>query len=78
MPMSFLSGTFYSVDHLPEAVRWLAHINPFYFMIDGFRSGFLGGDGATVWFHLGILTVGNAILLWWSQHLFRIGYKLKA
>lgn len=78
MPMSFLSGTFYSVDHLPEAVRWLAHINPFYFMIDGFRSGFLGVDGATVWFHLGVLTVGNVILLWWSQHLFRIGYKLKA
>ena len=78
MPLSFLSGTFYSVDHLPEGVRWLAHINPFYFMIDGFRGGFLGIDGATAWIQLGVLTLGNAVLLWWSQRLFRIGYKLKS
>ncbi|MBN2751081.1 MAG: ABC transporter permease [Rhodospirillaceae bacterium] len=76
-PLSFLSGTFYSIDHLPHAVRWIAQVNPFFYMIDGFRSGFLGAGTHTA-LVLGGLTVGNLILLWWAQHLFRIGYKLKA
>lgn len=76
-PLSFLSGTFYSIDHLPSALHWVAVINPFYYLIDGFRSGFLGGGthGLPV---LAALTLANLALLWWAQHLFRIGYKLKA
>ena len=46
-PLSFLSGTFYSVEALPEALRWLAHVNPFFYMIDGIRYGFTGhADGS--------------------------------
>ncbi|WP_337997650.1 ABC transporter permease [Oleispirillum naphthae] len=76
-PLSFLSGTFYSIDHLPAALHWVAVINPFYYLIDGFRSGFLGG-GAHGLPVLAALTAANLALLWWAQHLFRIGYKLKA
>ncbi len=77
-PLSFLSGTFYSIDHLPTALRVLAHVNPFFYMIDGFRGGFLGVTGGGVWLYLAVLTVGNLFLVWSAQHLFRIGYKLKA
>ncbi len=77
-PLSFLSGTFYSIEQLPDALRWIAHANPFYYMIDGFRAGFLGGGGHAVTFYLVVLSVGNLLLIWWAQHLFRIGYRLKA
>jgi len=78
MPLSFLSGTFYSIDHLPETLRWIAHINPFYFVIDGFRTAFLGTNLENVWMHLLVLTVVNLVLLWATQYLFRIGYKIKS
>jgi hypothetical protein len=42
MPMTFLSGTFYLVDKLPEPFRSASHFNPFFYMIDGFRYGFIG------------------------------------
>jgi len=76
-PLSFLSGTFYSIDRLPPALRWIAEANPFFYMIDGFRNGCLGG-GTQAPLVLAALTVGNLFLLWWAQHLFRTGYKLKA
>jgi ABC-2 type transport system permease protein len=45
-PLSFLSGTFYLVDNLPEPFRSLSHANPFFYLIDGFRYGFIGkADG---------------------------------
>ena len=46
-PLSFLSGVFYSINNLPEFFRIISHINPFFYMIDGFRYGFLGqSDGS--------------------------------
>ena len=42
MPMTFLSGTFYLVDRLPEPFRTISHFNPFFYLIDGFRYGFIG------------------------------------
>jgi ABC-2 type transport system permease protein len=46
-PLTFLSGTFYSIDRLPEALVWIAHVNPFFYAIDGFRYGFIGqADGS--------------------------------
>jgi ABC-2 type transport system permease protein len=78
-PLSFLSGTFYSVEQLPEALRFLAHANPFFYMIDGFRAGFFGaGEGSPVGFYLAALTAGNLLLIGGCEVLFRIGYKLKA
>ncbi len=78
-PLSFLSGTFYSVEQLPGALRWIAHANPFFYMIDGFRAGFFGaGEGSAVGFYLAALTAGNLVLVCVTERLFRIGYKLKA
>lgn len=77
-PLSFLSGTFYTISHLPPGLRLLAHFNPFFYMIDGFRYGFIGhadGDlvlGATVLVASNLLL---ALLAWW---MFKSGYKLKA
>ena len=46
-PLTFLSGTFYSIERLPESLQFLAHVNPFFYAIDGFRYGFTGqADGS--------------------------------
>ena len=48
MPLTFLSGTFYSVDRLPEPFRSISHYNPLFYMIDGFRYAFLGTAAGSV------------------------------
>ena len=77
-PLSFLSGTFYSIDRLPENFQLFAHVNPFFYMIDGFRYGFIGHDDALP--VTGLLVVGltNAALLALAYGMLRSGYKLKA
>lgn len=76
-PLSFLSGTFYSITQLPEAMRVLAHLNPFFYMIDGIRFGFTGhADGPLVVGAL-VLTALNVALWTLAWHLVRIGYRLK-
>ncbi len=77
-PLSFLSGTFYSIERLPAFWQALARINPFFYMIDGFRYGFIGhADGSL---EAGILVLlGTNVALWWVCHrMFATGYKLKA
>ncbi len=77
-PLSFLSGTFYTIDRLPEVFHTLALINPFFYMIDGFRYGMIGhADGSLL---AGALYVGLAdvVLLFLSWRMFKLGYKLKA
>ena len=78
MPLTFLSGTFYSVDQLPERWRIAAHANPFFYMIDGFRYGFTGvAEGSLLG---GAVTLGvlDFLLLVLCHRLFVRGYKLKA
>jgi ABC-2 type transport system permease protein len=77
-PLSFLSGTFYSVNRLPDWVRLLAHLNPFFYMIDGFRFACTGQSDTDP--HLGVfvLALTNAFLLWLCWRMFARGYKLKA
>ena len=77
MPMTFLSGTFYLVDKLPEPFRTISQFNPFFYLIAGFRYGFTGHmDGS-----LGIgmaLTAALVVLLWaGTWRMFVTGYKLK-
>ena len=77
-PLAFLSGTFYSTDRLPDFWRGVAHLNPFFYMIDGFRYGFIGhADGAL---GTGILLMlgANAVLLGFIHRCFKRGTKLKA
>lgn len=77
-PLAFLSGTFYSVERLPALAQWLAHANPFFFMIDGFRYGFIGHSDADPVVGLAVLAAVDAglwVLCYW---MFASGYKLKS
>jgi ABC-2 type transport system permease protein len=77
-PLSFLSGTFYSIDRLPESFRIVALANPFFYMIDGFRWGFTDhADGSLA---VGALVVAaiNLVLGAVAYRMFQTGYKLKA
>jgi ABC-2 type transport system permease protein len=77
MPMTFLSGVFYSIHSLPSFWQAISHFNPFFYMIDGFRYGFFGVSDVSPWLSLGI--VGTAFLLVGALavHLLRIGYKIR-
>jgi ABC-2 type transport system permease protein len=77
-PMSFLSGTFYSIDRLPPIWRTLALFNPFFYMIDGFRCGFIGRADSSIVVGIIVMVVLNALLVAWCHVLIARGYKLKA
>ncbi|MFC3230479.1 ABC transporter permease [Marinibaculum pumilum] len=77
-PLAFLSGTFYSIDRLPGIWYTLSHLNPFFYMIDGFRGGVIGYHDAPAWQGMLVLAAAD-ILLWGLCYLLiRRGYKLKA
>ena len=77
-PLSFLSGTFYSVTSLPEPVQWLAYADPFFYMIDGFRYGFTGQCDGSLVAGLVMMLAGNLGLGFLAWRMLRTGYKLKA
>jgi len=77
MPLSFLSGTFYSIDRLPEIWQKVLHGNPFFYLIDGLRYGFIGHAESSLWVGVIGLTALNASLWATSYVLFLRGYKLK-
>jgi ABC-2 type transport system permease protein len=78
MPMTFLSGTFYTVDRLPEPFSTLSHLNPFFYLIDGFRYGFIGQSDGDVGIGVLLTTTLVAALAIWSWSLFRSGWRLKS
>ena len=77
MPMTFLSGVFYSIHSLPAFWQGVSHLNPFFYMIDGFRYGFFGVSDVSPW--LSLVIVGTALLAvgGLAVHLLRIGYKIR-
>jgi len=77
MPLTFLSGVFYSVHSLPAFWQAVSHLNPFFYMIDGFRRGVFGVSDTSPWLSLAI--VGGAFLAvaGMTLHLLRIGYKIR-
>jgi ABC-2 type transport system permease protein len=77
-PLSFLSGTFYSINQLPEAARVIAHGNPFFYLIDGLRFGFLGQSDGSILLGMAAVTVVNAGLWSLAFHLLKRGYRIKA
>jgi ABC-2 type transport system permease protein len=77
-PLSFLSGTFYSIEKLPPPWHELALLNPFFYMIDGFRYGFIGHADGPIWVGVAVMTGINAALLALCHVLVARGYKLKA
>jgi ABC-2 type transport system permease protein len=77
-PLSFLSGTFYSTTRLPEIWQHVAHLNPFFYMIDGFRYGFIDRADAPVWTGVAVMLAVDCALLVVVHTWFKRGYKLKA
>jgi ABC-2 type transport system permease protein len=78
MPMTFLSGVFYSIHSLPPFWVRVSHLNPFFYMIDGFRYGFFGVSDASPWLSLAVVGIALAAVAAVAVHLLRIGYKIRA
>ena len=78
MPMTFLSGVFYSIHSLPAFWQGVSHLNPFFYMIDGFRFGFFGQSDVSPWLSLTIVGVALAVSSTLAVHLLRIGYKIRS
>ena len=78
VPLSFLSGTFYSVDRLPELLKTLSYYNPFFHMIDGFRYSFINNMDGSITFGLLYLTILSIIIWYIAYLLYKKGYKIKS
>ena len=77
MPMTFLSGVFYSIHSLPAFWQHASHLNPFFYMIDGFRHGFFGVSDVSPWVSLGVIGSALVLLSLVAVYLLRIGYKIR-
>ena len=77
-PLSFLSGVFYSIDKLPTFFKNISLINPFFYMIDGFRYGFLGTADGSIKFGLIYLIIISIFTWFIAFYLFKRGYKIKS
>tara|TARA_B100000686_G_C16437234_1_gene785164 strand:- start:10 stop:810 length:801 start_codon:yes stop_codon:yes gene_type:complete len=78
VPLSFLSGTFYSIQRLPNILKEISELNPFFYIIDGFRYGFLGSSDGSVKFGFIYLFILSIITWYISYFLFKKGYKIKS
>jgi ABC-2 type transport system permease protein len=78
MPLSFLSGVFYSIHSLPPFWQKVSHLNPFFYMIDGFRYGFFGKGDVDPLLSLSIVGVSFIVLAWFTLKMLKSGYKLRA
>ena len=77
-PLTFLSGTFYSISQLPEIWKDLALFNPFFYMIDGFRYGFIGHADGNVMVGLFVLLLANLLISVLTLGMLKTGYKMKS
>ena len=77
MPMTFLSGVFYSIHSLPPFWQQVSHLNPFFYMIDGFCYGFFGVSDVSPWMSLVIVSTAFTLVAALAIHLLRTGYKLR-
>jgi len=77
MPLTFLSGTFYSISILPEPFQTISHVNPFFYLIDGFRYGFIGQADGNIAIGVAITLGINAALLIACYLVLRSGWRLK-
>jgi ABC-2 type transport system permease protein len=76
-PLSLLSGTFYSVEQLSPAFQAVSHANPFFYVISGFRYGFLRITDSPLWVGAGGLLLLNVALWWACYALLKSGWKIK-
>ncbi len=78
MPMTFLSGVFYSIHSLPKFWQGVSHLNPFFYMIDGFRYGFFGVSDVSPWLSFSVVGTTLIVVSVLTIHLLRIGYKIRS
>jgi ABC-2 type transport system permease protein len=76
-PATFLSGVFYSIYALPPFWQEISRLNPFFYMVDGLRYGFLGHSDVNPWFSFAVVAFFFGFLSLLSLHILRIGYKLR-
>jgi ABC-2 type transport system permease protein len=77
MPMTFLSGVFYSIHSLPPFWQTLSHMNPFFYMIDGFRYGFFGVSDVSPWLSFGLVLGALTAIASLALYLLKTGYKIR-
>jgi ABC-2 type transport system permease protein len=77
LPLTFLSGVFYSIQSLPAVWQTASHLNPFFYMIDGFRYGFFGASDTSPLASLSVVAVSFALLAATCLRMLRSGYKLR-
>lgn len=77
MPLSFLSGVFYSIHSLPPFWQKVSHLNPFFYMIDGFRYGFFGQADISPMISLSVVGACFLALSWLTLRMLKSGYKLR-
>ena len=77
MPLTFLSGVFYSVHSLPPFWQALSHLNPFFYMVDGFRHGFFGQSDVSPWLSLVVVSTALVVAAAVALGMLRSGYKLR-
>ena len=77
MPATMLSGVFYSIHSLSEIWQFISHLNPFFYMIDGFRYGFFGVSDVSPWLSLTIVSVFFLVVSGLALRLLQSGYKLR-
>ncbi len=78
VPLTFLSGVFYSIHSLPLFWQGVSHYNPIFYMIDGFRYGFFGVSDVSPLTSLGVVAACFAVLTAFTLWLLKTGYKLRA
>jgi ABC-2 type transport system permease protein len=78
MPMTFLSGVFYSIHSLSPFWQKVSHLNPFFYMIDGFRYGFFGVSDVSPWLSFGIVSAALVLVSAVSIYLLKTGYKIRS
>lgn len=76
-PLTMLSGVFYSIHSLPPLWQQVSHVNPFFFMIDGFRYGFFGQSDVSPWLSLGVVSSCFVALAVVTLVMLARGYKLR-
>ena len=78
MPMTFLSGVFYSIHSLPPFWQRVSHLNPFFYMIDGFRFGFFGISDVSPWLSLSVVASALMLVSIIAIALLKTGYKIRS
>lgn len=78
LPLSFLSGVFYSINTLPEFWQNVSHVNPFFYMIDGFRYAFLGQSDVSIGQSVAVVALCTFIVATLSIVLLKRGYKIRS